>query len=103
VLSFNPNSQITNLSNINWEAFISSPMHHIPKNVWYSLHKELSTRSNLHRIIPAKVEDEYCQLCKLSEAEQDMLFTCIQKQDLWKAAFKKYMSNPKDPNCGLIF
>ena len=42
-------------------------------------------------------------LCKLPETDQHMLFTCIQKQDLWKAAFKKYLSNPKDPNCSTIF
>ncbi|KAG1537815.1 hypothetical protein G6F46_012598 [Rhizopus delemar] len=80
------------------------PMHHIPRNVWYKLlHKKLSTRANLHRIIPAKVDDDYCQLCKLPETEQHMLLTCIQKQDLWNAAFKKYLSNPKDPNCSSIF
>ena len=79
-------------------------MHHIPRNVWYRLlHKKLSTRANLHRIIPAKVDDDYCQLCKLPETGQHMLFTCIQKQDLWNAAFKKYLSNPKDPNCSPIF
>ncbi|KAG1607039.1 hypothetical protein G6F46_012583 [Rhizopus delemar] len=104
MFSFNSNSQITNISHNNWEAFISSPMHHIPRNVWYRLlHKKLSTRANLHRIIPAKVDDDYCQLCKLPETEQHMLFTCIQKQDLWNAAFKKYLSNPKDPNCSSIF
>ncbi|EIE92281.1 hypothetical protein RO3G_17088 [Rhizopus delemar RA 99-880] len=104
MFSFNPNSQITNISPNNWKAFINSPMHHIPRNVWYRLlHKKLSTRANLHRIIPAKVDDDYCQLCKLPETEQHMLFTCIQKQDLWNAAFKKYLSNPKDPNCSSIF
>jgi hypothetical protein len=104
MLSFNSNSQITNISHSNWKAFISSPMHHISRNVWYRLlHKKLSTRANLHRIIPAKVDDDYCQLCKLPEIEQHMLFACIQKQDLWNAAFKKYLSNPKDPNCSLIF
>ena len=25
------------------------------------------------------------------------------KKDLWKAAFKKYLPSPKDPNCKLIF
>ncbi|EIE83220.1 hypothetical protein RO3G_07925 [Rhizopus delemar RA 99-880] len=30
----------------------------------------------------AKVDDDYCQLCKLPETEQHMLFTCIQKQVL---------------------
>jgi hypothetical protein len=104
MFSFNSNSQITNISHNNWKAFISSPMHHIPRNVWYRLlHKKLSTRANLHRIIPAKVDDDYCQLYKLPETEQHMLFTCIQKQDLWNAAFKKYLSNPKDPNCSSIF
>ncbi|KAG1551416.1 hypothetical protein G6F51_001854 [Rhizopus arrhizus] len=58
---------------------------------------------NLHRIIPTKIDGDYYQLCKLSETEQHMLFTCIQKQDLWNAAFKKYLSNPKDPNCSSIF
>ncbi|EIE91397.1 hypothetical protein RO3G_16108 [Rhizopus delemar RA 99-880] len=104
MFSFNSNSQITNISPNNWKAFISSPMHHIPRNVWYRLrHKKLSTRANLHRIIPAKVDDDYFQLCKLPKTEQHMLFTCIQKQDLWNAAFKKYLSNPKDPNCSSIF
>ncbi|EIE89817.1 hypothetical protein RO3G_14528 [Rhizopus delemar RA 99-880] len=104
MFSFNSNSQITNISHNNWKAFIRSPMHHIPRNVWYRpLHEKLSTRANLHRIIPAKVDGDYCQLCKLPETEQHMLFTCIQKQDLWNAAFKKYLSNPKDPNCSSIF
>ncbi|KAG0933367.1 hypothetical protein G6F57_009747 [Rhizopus arrhizus] len=104
MFSFNSNSQITNISHNNWKAFISSPMPHIPRNVWYRLlHKKLSTRVNLHRIIPAKIDDDYCQLCKLPETEQHMLFTCIQKQDLWNAAFKKYLSNPKDPSCSSIF
>ncbi|KAG0915669.1 hypothetical protein G6F33_003124 [Rhizopus arrhizus] len=104
MFSFNSNSQITNISHNNWKAFISSPMHHIPRNVWYRLlHKKLSTRANLHRIIPAKVDDDYCHLRKLPETEQHRLFTCIQKQDLWNAAFKKYLSNPKDPNCSSIF
>ncbi|KAG1543416.1 hypothetical protein G6F49_011353 [Rhizopus delemar] len=99
MFSFNSNSQITNISHNNWKDFISTPMHHIPRNVWYRLlHKKLSTRANLHRIIPAKVDDDYYQLCKLPETEQHTLFTCIQKQDLWNAAFKKYLSNPKDPN-----
>ncbi|KAG1041106.1 hypothetical protein G6F43_012167 [Rhizopus delemar] len=98
MFSFNSNSQIINISHNNWKAFIRSPMHHLPRNVWYRLlHKKLFTRANLHRIIPAKIEDGYYQLCKLPETEQHMLFTCIQKQDLWDAAFKKYLSNPKDP------
>ncbi|KAG1630255.1 hypothetical protein G6F44_011393 [Rhizopus delemar] len=102
--SFNSTSQIINISPNNWKAFISSPMHHIPRIVWYRLlHKKLSTRASLHRIIPAKVDDDYCQLCNLPETEQHMLFTCIQKQDLWNAAFKKYLSNPKDPNYSSIF
>ena len=66
-------------------------------------HKKLSTRANLHRIIPAKVDDDYCHLRKLPETEQHRLFTCIQKQDLWNAAFKKYLPNSKDPSCSSIF
>ncbi|KAG1455025.1 hypothetical protein G6F46_008352 [Rhizopus delemar] len=72
-------------------------------DIYRLLHKKLSTRANLHRIIPAKVDDDYCQSCKLPKTEQHMLLTCIQKQDLWNAAFKKYLSNPKDPNCSSIF
>ncbi|KAG1577598.1 hypothetical protein G6F48_012568 [Rhizopus delemar] len=34
---FNSNTQITNISHNNWKAFISSPMYHIPRNVWYRL------------------------------------------------------------------
>ncbi|EIE89377.1 hypothetical protein RO3G_14088 [Rhizopus delemar RA 99-880] len=34
---FNSNSQITNISHNNCKAFISSPMYHIPRNVWYRL------------------------------------------------------------------
>ena len=59
------------------------------------LHEKLSTRSNLHRIIHANIEGKYYQLCKLPEIEQHMLFNCIQRQDSWEAAFKKYLSNPK--------
>ncbi|KAG1459651.1 hypothetical protein G6F46_011870 [Rhizopus delemar] len=44
MFSFNSNSQIINISRNNWKAFISSPMHPIPRNVWYRLlHKKLST------------------------------------------------------------
>ncbi|KAG1052034.1 hypothetical protein G6F43_005797 [Rhizopus delemar] len=94
----------SNISHNNWKAFISSSIHPIPRNVWYRLlYKKLSTRANSHRIIPAKVDDDYCQLCKLPETEQPMLLTCIQKQDLWNAVFKKYLSNPKDPNCSSRF
>jgi hypothetical protein len=57
----------------------------------------------LARIILANVEDEYCPLCKLPEIEQAMFFTCIQKQDLRKAVFKRYLSNPKDVNCNTVF
>jgi hypothetical protein len=32
MFSFNTNSQITDISHNNWKAFISSPMHHIPRN-----------------------------------------------------------------------
>ncbi|KAG1049374.1 hypothetical protein G6F43_008299 [Rhizopus delemar] len=48
--------------------------------------------------IPSWEQDHY-----LPETEQHMLFTCIQKQDLWNSAFKKYLSNPKDPNYSSIF
>jgi hypothetical protein len=37
MLSFNTNSQIINISHNNWKAFTNSPVHHIPRNVWYRL------------------------------------------------------------------
>ncbi|EIE78293.1 hypothetical protein G6F46_009290 [Rhizopus delemar] len=73
MLSFNSNSHIINLSHNSWKAFINSPMLRIPRNVWYRLHKKLSTRADLHRIIPAKIDNDYCQLCKLPETKQHML------------------------------
>ncbi|KAG0785187.1 hypothetical protein G6F22_008045 [Rhizopus arrhizus] len=92
MFSFNSNSQITNISHNNWKAFISSPMHHIPRNVWYRLlHKKLSTRANLHRIIPTKVDDDYCRLCKPPETKQHMLFTCIQKTRLVERSLQEIL------------
>ena len=41
---------------------------------------------------PSKYKDEYHPLRKITETERHMLFTCIQKQNLWKAASKKYLS-----------
>ncbi|KAG1053956.1 hypothetical protein G6F43_004009 [Rhizopus delemar] len=103
MFSFNANSQITNICHNNWKAFISSPKHTIPRNAWYRLlHRKIIHPIQLAQIIPANVEDEYCPLCKLSETEQHMFFTCIQKQGSRKAAFKRYLSNPKDFNCSAI-
>lgn|SRR6478735_11956124 len=75
MFNFNSNSQITNINNTNQKAFISSPIHLIPRNIWYGLfHKKLLTRFNLHRVIPINVEDQYYQLCKLSGKGHHMLY-----------------------------
>lgn len=66
MFNFNTNSQTTNTSNNKCKAFISSPTQHIPRNVWYRFCKKLSTRSNLHRGIPANVERRILSIVQIT-------------------------------------
>ena len=83
-------------------------MHTIPRNAWYKLfHRRNYPPDSTFTNHPSKCRRRILSTMQITrnrpETEQPMFFTCIQKQSLRKAVFKRYLSNPKDVNCSTVF